>query len=135
MRPLGTPSCLKLGRCQLPCALTYNCFPLGRTAKYDDFYCFPTILPIPMLLPIPVVGCCTTGGFHDNIYKFQGEASSDQGGRGNKSGHVTTWGNLTVIDEERGTLACYMNPCCSDELQEHPCITCSRLSKLVDHTV
>ena len=114
--------CLKYGRCQLPCALTYNCFPLGRKEKWDDYYCFPMILPIPTLLPIPVVGCCTTGGLGENIYKFEGEG----GGPHNKNGHVTTWGSLMVIDEQRGTLTCYMNEC-SGKLQKHLCITCSRL--------
>ena len=115
--------CLKLGQCQLPCAVTYNFFPLGRQESWDDFYCFPTVFPIPMLLPIPVVGCCTTGGFDKNVYKFEGEGGGPHAG----NGHISSWASLMVIDEERGTLACYMPASCSEELEEHPCVTCSRL--------
>ena len=54
--------CVKLGRCQLPVACTYNFFPFfpdeGECTYCDDFYCFPTCLPVPMLVPVPGCGCC-----------------------------------------------------------------------------
>lgn len=36
-------------------------------------------------------------------------------------------GHLTVVDQERGTLAVYNIACCSDERSEQPCCLCYRI--------
>ena len=49
--------CVKLGRCRIPVACTYNFFPFfpdeGEFTYCPDCYCFPTCLPVPMLFPVP----------------------------------------------------------------------------------
>lgn len=122
--------CVKLGRCQIPVAMTYN-FHIGG----DFFYCFPTCLPAPMLLPIPVVGCCALGEFTDNIYHLKG-SKNNQGGRV-RDEDLQEFGELMVVDEERGTLACYPHACClcqpgcaCGNLSQYPCVTCTRVNAL-----
>ena len=111
--------CIKLGQCQIPLAITYNFIPFG----WDDFYCFPTCLPLPMLVPVPVCGCCALGEFLENVYHLKGGWGKD----GNQR-EQSELGELMVIDEERGTLACYPYACCGGgKLAEHPCVTCSRV--------
>ena len=124
--------CVKLGRCRIPVACTYNFFPFfpdeGEFTYCPDCYCFPTCLPVPMLFPVPGFGCCIWGDFHDNIYHVKafekrGESAQPTNGR------ERPLGELMIIDDERGTLACYTYPCCSSKLAKYPCVTCSRVAE------
>jgi len=120
--------CVKLGRCQIPVACTYNFFPFfpdeGELTYCDDCYCFPTCLPVPMLLPVPGCGCCVLGDFHDNIYY----ARSGDGKHGEQS--PVQLGEMMLIDDERGTLAYYQYACCGGgKLRKYPCVTCSRVAE------
>ena len=112
--------CVKLGRCKIPVALTYNFFP----NYWSDCYCFPTCLPVPMLWPVPACGCCVLGDFNDNIYYTR----TGGGEHGNQKPAET--GALMIIDDERGTLACYPYACCGGgKLAKYPCVTCSRVAE------
>ena len=112
--------CVKLGRCKIPVACTYNFFPLPAT----ECYCFPTCLPVPMLWPVPACGCCVLGDFHDNIYYTR----TGGGEHGNQKPAET--GALMIIDDERGTLACYPYASCGGgKLAKYPCVTCSRVAE------
>lgn len=127
--------CVKLGRCQVPVACTYNFFPFfpdeGEFTYCDDCYCFPTCLPVPMLWPVPGCGCCVMGDFHQPSVEGKTTiyyARSGTGSHGERP--ATELGALMLIDDERGTLAYYPYACCGGgKLAKHPCVTCSRVAE------
>ena len=140
--------CVKVGRCQVPCCLTFNFFP-----GCEDFFLYPAILPVPMCFPCALSGCAMSGFVSGHVVSSVLVLSGMSGdGSGGNRGNPTAFGELVPIDEaraapslailplgkrlnsgvpcdaqERGTLAFYTYACCSGgKLTEYPCLTCTK---------
>ena len=65
-------------------------------------------------------------GYGPNIY-----FTKSGGGTGDTASRTPTQlGELMLVDDERGTLACYQYACCGGgKLTKYPCVTCRRIAE------